>query len=106
MCVGACTGIQRTVRELSISTANSRWRGEGGMMTVAYTDYQGSEFSLQLVNYRAWVEWNNGNPSLTGITNFNSGDPPTIVKQKPSASWYGSRISCCELGEGAWAWLM
>ena len=57
------------------------------VMTVAYTDYQGSEFSLQLVNYRAWVEWNNGNPSLTGITSFNSGDPPTIVKQKPLASW-------------------
>lgn len=56
-------------------------------MTVDYSDYNGSEFSLQLVNYRAWVDWNNGSPSLNGITNFNSGVPPTIVKHKPSVSW-------------------
>ena len=57
------------------------------VMTVDYNDYQGSEFSLQLVNYRAWVDWNDGNPSLTGITNFSSGVPPTIVKHRPSLSW-------------------
>ena len=57
------------------------------VMTVYYKDYQGAEFSLRLVNYHAWVDWNNGNPTLTGITNFNSGTPPNIVKHKPSVSW-------------------
>ncbi len=57
------------------------------IMTVYYNDYQGTEFSLQLVNYRAWVEWNNGNPSLTSITSFNSGIPPTIVRHRPSLAW-------------------
>jgi hypothetical protein len=57
------------------------------VMAVDYNDYQGSEFALQLVNYRAWVEWNNGNPTLLGITSFSSGVPPTIVKHRPSASW-------------------
>ena len=57
------------------------------VMTVDYNDYEGSKFSLQLVNYHAWVDWNNGKPSLTGITNFSSGVPPTIVKHRPSLSW-------------------
>jgi hypothetical protein len=57
------------------------------VMTATYNDYQGSEFSLQLVNYHAWVVWNNGNPSLIGITSFNSGTPPAVVKHKPSFSW-------------------
>ena len=66
------------------------------VMAVAYTDYQGNEFSLQVVNYHAWVGWNNGNPSLTGITSFNSGASPTVVKHRSSVSW--SSVASAVLG--------
>lgn len=57
------------------------------VMDVSYNDAQGSEFSLQLVHYRAWVAWNGGSPSVTSITNFDNGTPPVINKHLPAVPW-------------------
>src|ERR1019366_6670604 len=53
------------------------------IMTASYTDSQGAEFALQLVHYRAWVSWNNGQPQVISIIGF-TGNPPRIVKHNPS----------------------
>lgn len=57
------------------------------IMIAAYQDSSGNEFSLRYIHYRAWVNWNSGNPGLIEITNFAGSTPPKVSKRNPGVSW-------------------
>ncbi|TDD94157.1 hypothetical protein [Actinomadura rubrisoli] len=58
------------------------------VMTVRYqTDYDGSQFALQMMHYRATVAWDNGRPTLEGSVGPTKVKPKTpIKKQAPTAA--------------------
>ena len=79
------------------------------IMTASYTDSQGAEFALQLLHYRAWVSWNNGQPQVISIIGF-IGNPPRIVKHNPSVARdkineavRAAFLACAASGKGALA---
>lgn len=61
--------------------------GGTAIMLVKYSDYNGGNLAVDVVHYRAYVDWRNGQGALSRITDVSAASGPRVVKHRPNFTW-------------------
>jgi hypothetical protein len=56
-------------------------------MEVTFTDDSGAQLSIQVIHYRAYLDWSDTNAVLTGIKSVSGNPGPVISKHNPDVPW-------------------